>query len=115
MMSAVKRLPNMATPQSGRVFIANKRKYPEACGRIQSRERETDWTWPGLSARQGRRVGAELCITRVMREQAMGKERRVRLAGIPRARGYEESWDLRCTGPECWSRGFILSVLVNRK
>lgn len=64
----------MATPQSGG-FIANKREYPEACGRIQSRERETDWTWPGLSARQGRRAGAELCVTRVMREQAMGKER----------------------------------------
>lgn len=53
----------MATPQSGGFFIANEREYPEAYGRIQSRERETDWTWPGLSARQGGRAGTELCIT----------------------------------------------------
>lgn len=95
-----KETANMATPQSGRVFIVNKREYPEACERIQSREREADWTWPGLSARQGRRAEAELCITRVMREQAMGKETRERLAGISRVRVLE--WGL-CT------------VLVNRK
>lgn len=39
-----KETANMATPQSGRVFIVNKREYPEACERIQSREREADWT-----------------------------------------------------------------------
>lgn len=64
----------MATPQSGGVLLRIRESIQRHVEESRA-EKETDWTWPGLSARQGRRAGAELCITRVMREQAMGKER----------------------------------------
>lgn len=88
MRNAVKKLPNDHSTIR-KVFLVNK-KVSRSIWNSQHREREIDWLWPGLSAREERQARDEECRAGAGREQEGGQQE----IGREGSRGGQE-----CPGP----------------